>query len=213
MIIIDKVKLNECKNVMIITSLEDSMHIFEKKLIKSIKKGDQSAFERLVEMYKDKVFHLAYRMLKDSYEAEDIAQEAFVRVYLNIEKYDEKYKFSTWIYRIATNLAIDRIRKKKADYSLDEEVTGTDGLTLYSQIPSDDELPDRQVEFIETKDLIEEQISKLPLKYRTAITLRYLEELSMKEISEIMDLPVATVKTRIHRGREALRKSLGTNAV
>lgn len=198
---------------MIITSLEDCMLIFEKKLIKLIKKGDHAAFERLVDMYKDKVYHLAYRMLKDSHEAEDIAQEAFVRVYLNIEKYDDKYKFSTWLYRIATNLAIDRIRKKKADYSLDEEVTGTDGLTLYAQIPSDDVQPDRQVEFLETKNVIEDHILKLPLKYRTAITLRYLEELSMKEISEIMDLPIATVKTRIHRGREALRKSLGTNAV
>jgi RNA polymerase sigma-70 factor, ECF subfamily len=185
---------------------------FEKNLIKSIKKGDHTAFERLVDMYKDKVFHLAYRMLKDSYEAEDIAQEAFVRVYLNIEKYDEKYKFSTWIYRIATNLAIDRIRKKKADYSLDEEVTGTDGLTLYAQIPSEEESPDRQVEFLETKDILEQHILQLPKKYRIAITLRYLEELSMKEISEIMDLPIATVKTRIHRGREALRKSLVTNA-
>jgi RNA polymerase sigma-70 factor (ECF subfamily) len=188
------------------------MSDFEKRLIKLIKQGDHSAFENLVRLYKDKIFHMSYRMLKDMHEAEDIAQEAFVRVYLNIEKYDEKYKFSTWIYRITTNLAIDRIRKKKADYSLDEEITGTDGLTLYSQIQIEEKMPEQQVEILETKETVETHIMKLPLKYRTAITLRYLEDLSMKEISQVLDIPVATVKTRIHRGREALRQSIGTNS-
>ena len=117
-------------------------------------------------------------------------------------------KFSTWLYRIATNLCIDRIRKKKPDYYLDAEVPGTDGLNMYSQISSDSRLPEEDVESLELQAVIQREISKLPEKYRFVIVLKYIEELSLNEISEILELPLGTVKTRIHRGREALRKQL-----
>jgi RNA polymerase sigma-70 factor (ECF subfamily) len=158
-------------------------------------KGDQSAYGEIVEIYKDKVFQLCYRILGNRHEAEDMAQEAFIRAYVNISSFNIDLKFSTWLYRIATNLCIDRIRKKKPDYYLDAEVSGTDGLTMYSQIASDTTLP-------------EDEITKLPEKYRSVIVLKYIEELSLNEISEILDIPLGTVKTRIHRGREALRHQL-----
>lgn len=85
-----------------------------KKRIKQVKKGDQNAFADIVDLYKDKIYQLCYRMLGNAHEAEDIAQEAFIRAYVNIESFDVNRKFSTWLYRIATNLTIDRIRKKKA---------------------------------------------------------------------------------------------------
>ncbi|MBU8908806.1 RNA polymerase sigma factor SigW [Desertibacillus haloalkaliphilus] len=179
-----------------------------KRIIKEVKKGDQQAFGELVELYKDKVYQLSYRMLGNAHEAEDISQEAFLRAFSNLDSYDTKRKFSTWLFRIATNLAIDRLRKKKPDYHLEDKVTGTEGLTLLSQIAVDQALPEEEVLTHELQEWIQKEIACLPIKYRSAIILKYIEDLSLKEISEILDLPVATVKTRVHRGREALRKRL-----
>lgn len=179
-----------------------------KERINQVIKGDHNAFGEIVEIYKDKVFQICFRMLGNRQEAEDLAQEAFVRAYVNIRSFNITMKFSTWLYRIATNLCIDRLRKKKPDYYLDAEVAGTEGLNMYSQIASDMAKPEEEVESLELQETIQVEIMKLPEKYRSVIVLRYIEELSLKEISEILDLPVGTVKTRIHRGREALRKQL-----
>ncbi|MCM3217497.1 RNA polymerase sigma factor SigW [Niallia taxi] len=184
------------------------MEALIKKRIKQVIKGDQNAFGDIIDIYKDKVFQICYRMLGNRHEAEDISQEAFLRAYVNINRFNMDLKFSTWLYRIATNLCIDRIRKKKPDYYLDAEVPGTDGLNMYSQISSDTRLPEEDVESLELQALIQREISKLPEKYRSVIVLKYIEELSLNEISEILELPLGTVKTRIHRGREALRKQL-----
>jgi RNA polymerase sigma-70 factor, ECF subfamily len=184
------------------------METLVKKRIKQVLKGDQSAYGEIVEIYKDKVFQLCYRILGNRHEAEDMAQEAFIRAYVNISSFNIDLKFSTWLYRIATNLCIDRIRKKKPDYYLDAEVSGTDGLTMYSQVASDTILPEDEVESLELQETIQREITKLPEKYRSVIVLKYIEELSLNEISEILDIPLGTVKTRIHRGREALRHQL-----
>ena len=178
------------------------------KRIKQVLKGDQNAYADIVNLYQHKLYQICYRMLSNKQEAEDIAQEAFVRAYINLHSYDQKRKFSTWLYRIATNLCIDRIRKKKPDYYLDAQVPGTDGLDMYSQIASDEKLPEETVEQMELQERIQYEISRLPDKYRSVIVLKYIEELSLQEISEILDMPLGTVKTRIHRGREALRKQL-----
>jgi RNA polymerase sigma-70 factor, ECF subfamily len=178
------------------------------KRIKQVKKGDQNAFAEIVDLYKDKIYQLCYRMLGNAHEAEDIAQEAFIRAFVNIHTYDMSKKFSTWLYRIATNLSIDRIRKKKPDYYLDAEVSGTDGLTMYSQVSAEGALPEDELETMELQETIQKEILKLPDKYRTVIVLKYIDELSLKEIGDILDVPIGTVKTRIHRGREALRKQL-----
>ena len=178
------------------------------KRIKQVLKGDQNAFSDIVSLYQHKLYQICYRMLGNKQEAEDISQEAFVRAYINLHSFDQKRKFSTWLYRIATNLCIDRIRKKKPDYYLDAEIAGTEGLDMYSQLSSNDQLPDDVVEQMELQDRIQYEISRLPDKYRSVIVLKYIEELSLQEISEILDMPLGTVKTRIHRGREALRKQL-----
>ncbi|MFD1360938.1 RNA polymerase sigma factor SigW [Lentibacillus salinarum] len=176
--------------------------------VKQVKRGDQSAFADVVTFYQHKIYQHCYRMLGNRHEAEDIGQETFIRAYVNIHSFDDNRKFSTWLYRIATNLVIDRIRKRKPDYYLDAEIKGTDGLTMYSQLAADNRLPEEEVEGWELQDYITEKIAGLPPKYRSVIMLRYLEEFSLKEISEILDIPLGTVKTRIHRGREALRKKL-----
>ncbi|ETI66434.1 MULTISPECIES: RNA polymerase sigma factor SigW [Neobacillus] len=184
------------------------MEAIVKKRIKQVIKGDQNAFGEIVEIYKNSVYQLCFRMLGNRHEAEDMAQEAFIRAFVNIHTFNQDLKFSTWLFRIATNLCIDRIRKKKPDYYLDAEVAGTEGLTMYSQIPDKTPLPENEVESLELHETIQKEILKLPEKYRSAIVLKYIEELSLNEISEILDLPLGTVKTRIHRGREALRQQL-----
>ncbi|UJF27063.1 RNA polymerase sigma factor SigW [Planococcus sp. 107-1] len=178
------------------------------KRIKKVLKGDQNAFAEIVELYQHQLYQICYRMLNNKHEAEDIAQEAFMRAYVNLHTFDQQRKFSTWLYRIATNLCIDRIRKKKPDYHLDAEVRGTEGLDMYSSIASDDQLPEEELMRMEVQERVQYEISRLPDKYRAAIVLKYIEELPLAEISEILDLPLGTVKTRIHRGREALRKQL-----
>ncbi|MEH7250787.1 RNA polymerase sigma factor SigW [Neobacillus niacini] len=179
-----------------------------KKRIKQVIKGDQDAFAEIVEIYSNSIYQLGYRMLGNRHEAEDIAQEAFIRAYVNIKSFNQDLKFSTWLFRIATNLCIDRIRKKKPDYYLDAEVSGTEGLTMYSQLSSNSPLPETELESLELQDTVQKEILKLPEKYRSVIVLKYMEELSLNEISEILDMPLGTVKTRIHRGREALRQQL-----
>src|SRR5699024_3707740 len=119
-----------------------------------------------------------YRMLGNAHEAEDIAQEAFIRAYVNIHSYDDKRKFSTWLYRIATNLTIDRIRKRKPDYFLDAEIKGTEGLNMYSQLATKDRLPEEEVQGMELQHHIYQEIANLSPIYRSIITLRYLEEFS-----------------------------------
>ena len=187
---------------------ERHMDALVNKRIRQVLKGDQNAYTDIVNLYQHKLYQVCFRMLGNKQEAEDIAQEAFVRAYINLHTYDQKRKFSTWIYRIATNLCIDRIRKKKPDYYLDAQIAGTDGLDMYSQIAAEEQLPEEAVEQMELQDRIQYEISRLPDKYRSVIVLKYIEELSLQEISEILDMPLGTVKTRIHRGREALRKQL-----
>lgn len=178
------------------------------KRIKQVLNGNQDAYAEIVDLYQSRLYHVCYRMLGNKHEAEDITQEAFLRAYINLHTFDQKRKFSTWIFRIATNLCIDRIRKKKPDYHLDAQVPGTDGLDMYSQIAASEELPVEQLEKMEMQEHLQYEISRLPDKYRSVIVLKYMEELPLQEISEILDLPLGTVKTRIHRGREALRKQM-----
>ena len=180
------------------------------KRINEVLKGDQNAFEEIVTLFQHRLYQVCYRMLGNAQEAEDISQEAFVRAYINIHTFDQKRKFSTWLFRIATNLCIDRIRKKKPAYYLDADVPGTDGLNMYSQLAATDELPEDEVERMELQQRIHYEIGRLPDKYRSVIILRYIEELPLQEIGDILGLPLGTVKTRVHRGREVLRKQMGT---
>lgn len=184
------------------------MDLIETKIVKRAQKGDRLAFAELVELYKDKLYNLGYRMLGNPQEAEDVAQEAFLRAYANLAKYNPSHKFSTWIYRIATNLCIDRMRKKKPDYSLDAELDGDLGGDMYSRLPSQEFTPEQHLVRTETQEEVQEAIESLPENYRAAVILKYLHDMSLQEIADVLEVPVSTVKTRIHRGREALRTGL-----
>lgn len=184
------------------------MNYVETRLAKLARGGDRTAFAELVDLYKDKMYHLAYRMLGQSQEAEDVVQETFLRVYTNLDRYDENQKFSTWIYRIATNLCIDRLRKRRISYSLDAEMPEGEGADWYSLLPSDQATPEKEIVLSETQQQIRKAIDSLPEKYKSVVILRYLQDMSLQEIGDVLNMPVTTVKTRVHRGREFLRKKL-----
>ncbi|WP_018131481.1 RNA polymerase sigma factor SigW [Effusibacillus pohliae] len=181
------------------------MDLLEHKIVKRAQKGDRIAFAELVELYKDKLYNLSYRMLGNPHDAEEVAQEAFMRAYIHLKKYDSRHKFSTWLLRIATNCCIDRLRKKQADYSLDAPLDEADGADLYTILPSPDTLPDDQVVIREARLQLQAAIEQLPPAYRAVVILKYVEDLSLQEIADVLSVPVSTVKTRLHRGREALR--------
>ena len=189
------------------------MNVAELRLIQQSRTGDGGAFVELVELYRDKIQRLAYRMLNSKPDSEDIVQETFMRVYLNLNHYDESQKFSTWIYRIGKNLCIDLLRKKKNVQSLDAEFSDDEETTYYHRLASEEASPENRVLLSETQTQIRKAINKLSAKYRAVITLYYLHDLTLPEISEKLGLPVTTVKSRLHRGRELLRKKSGAGFV
>ncbi|HEY0154126.1 MAG TPA: sigma-70 family RNA polymerase sigma factor [Longimicrobium sp.] len=182
------------------------------ELVALAQKGSEKAYRELLGRYQRPVFSLVYRMLRDREQAEDLAQETFVRVFNNIGRYDPKYKFSSWIFKIATNLTIDHIRKKEvATVSIDGSryaVTPDEIEASTITVASDDENPEERLEAKELGESIEGAIGALRPEYRTAILLRHVEGREYQEIADIMSLPLGTVKTFIHRARHELRGKL-----
>lgn len=185
------------------------MNVAEVQLVQLSRTGDRAAFKELVNLYKDKLHRLAYRMLHDRHDSEDVVQETFMRVYLNLNHYDENQKFSTWIYRIGKNLCIDLLRKKKVDHSLDAGLSDELEKPFYEKLSSTDASPESRLILSELQEQMRKVIDKLSDKYKQVVTLYYLHELSLQEISELLGMPVTTVKSRLHRGREQLRKKWG----
>lgn len=182
------------------------MSINEKLLLERSKAGDVAAFEILIEAYQKKIFNLAYRILGNYDDAGDQAQEALIRIFKSIANFKEQSSFSTWVYRITTNVCLDEIRKKKNKrvLSLDEEIHVEDG-EMKRQIISDDPLPDEIAEREELRSIVSSAIESLPEEQRIVITLRDIQGLSYEEIAEVLDCPSGTVKSRINRARQALK--------
>lgn len=174
--------------------------------------GSEKAYRELLDRYQRPVFSLIYRMVRDREQAEDLAQETFVKVFNHIDRFDPKYKFSSWIFKIASNLTIDAIRKKELDtVSLDGSRNATTSDEVDSTritVESRDENPEEYLEARELGREIEQAIGELRAEYQTAILLRHVEGRPYEEIAEIMGVPLGTVKTYIHRARSELRTTL-----
>lgn len=187
------------------------MELYEIKLAQLARNGDRLAFRELVDLYQNKIYHLAYRMLGNIHEAEDVVQETFLRVYNNLGRFDPSQKFSTWIYRIGTNLCIDHLRKRKrkSSLSLDANLYDSDHVDGHNLMPTDEaEQPENRLILSETKRQVREAVDNLPEQYKSIVILRYLHDMSLQEVSEVLDMPVTTIKTRLHRAREYLRKQM-----
>ena len=179
-------------------------------LIDATKNGDEAAFAIIVGRYRNPITNYLYRFLNDYEEAVDLAQETFVRVYFAIDRYHTDYAFSTYIYRIATNLAISEIRKRKRRTML--SLTGlfqTDADDTTEFQPADDKpLPDRNLIDDEQGRVIAKAIATLPPKYRLPVILRDIEGKTYEEIASILDLGLGTTKSRISRARGLLKEKL-----
>ncbi len=159
------------------------------------KTGDRVAFSRLVEAYRRPVYNLAYRMLGNAVEAEDAAQETFVRMYTKLDSYQPERKLSSWVLAIASHYCIDRLRRRRGEWvSLDEE-------PIAAVLPSREQGPEERVVRSETRDEVQQMVNRLTAPYRVPLILRYWYDLSYVEIAEVMGLSVQAVKSRLHRAR------------
>ncbi len=180
----------------------------DRDLIRECLGGSRKAYRTLLVRYQDPVFNYCKRMIRDPGQAEDIAQEAFVRTLTRLDRYDERYTFSAWIFKIATNLCIDHLRKsKRIAYSLDQDIDGGDG-SFRRDMPSKAPDPTAQVQASEQMQMLNEAIAELPEHYRAILLLRHQEDMSYDEIAQALDLPIGTVKIRIHRAREQIKRRL-----
>jgi RNA polymerase sigma-70 factor (ECF subfamily) len=180
------------------------------QLIAAAKAGDEDAFAEIVSRYKNPITNFLYRFLNDYEEAVDLAQETFVRVYFALDRYHTDFAFSTYIYRIATNLAISEIRKRKrrSILSLTGLFQSSDEDTVEFQPPDKRSLQDANLEEDERSKVIAKAIETLPPKYRLPIVLRDVEGKSYEEVAAILELGLGTTKSRINRGRGLLKEKL-----
>jgi RNA polymerase sigma-70 factor (ECF subfamily) len=164
--------------------------------------GDQEAFATIVEKYKDPVFNVAYRMLGNPTEAEDVAQETFVRAYTQLRTYQEGRRFSTWLLSIASHLSIDQLRRRRF---LALPLENAPFLEWIADLGAG---PEQAALQLEASDEMQKVLSVLPPKYRTVLVLRYWYDLSYEEIAEMLGLTSALVKARLHRARELVARTL-----
>ncbi|MEX0882182.1 MAG: sigma-70 family RNA polymerase sigma factor [Cyclobacteriaceae bacterium] len=172
---------------------------------KAVIENDQQAYANLMKRYKKAVYFMILKMIRDADDAEDLTMEAFAKAFRNLHKFKKDYTFSTWLFRIATNNAIDFIRKKKLKtMSLNNTLTDDGGNAVNIDVEDDDNNP--QDEFIKTqrKEMVRIFVDKLPAKYRKLVKLRYFDELSYDEIAVELNKPLGTVKAQLHRSRELL---------
>ena len=177
----------------------------EKQILKRIQAGDRFTFAELVETYQTKVIHISYSMLSDYEDACDAAQEVFVKVFRSAESFRGDSSLSTWIYRITKNVCTDFLRKRKeTTVSIDEE---KDDAPKYD-IPDTSKSPEQISERNETQKLVREALSELDTDSRLIITMFDIEGLSYDEIAGVLKIPIGTVKSRLNRAREKLKKIL-----
>jgi len=184
----------------------------DQTLVEHCLRGDERAARELVVRFERPVFSLIYRMVRDRELAEDLAQETFVRTLNNLQRYDPSYKFSSWLFKIGYNLTIDHLRKKELNVvsieGAPDAITADQQAATRITIQATDERPDQLLEARSIGAEIEAAIDRLRPEYRTAILLRHVQDYAYDEIAEVMDVPLGTVKTYIHRARNELKDTL-----
>jgi RNA polymerase sigma-70 factor (ECF subfamily) len=192
----------------------------EKAYIEKIVSGDMQAFREFIEEYQRLVCHVVFRMVLNESDREEICQEVFVKIYQNLGKFEFKSKLSTWIARIAYNTCINYLKKKKvplyddlaeAEWQLPGEGAAESADSYIDSVAGEMPLADELMMSRELNQFLHAEINRLPLQYRTILTLYHLDELSYKEIEEIVNLPEGTVKSYLFRARKLLKERLLEN--
>lgn len=174
----------------------------DQALVERCLTGDARAFDELINRYKRQVFALIYRLIRNQSDAEDVAQETFIKAYRNLSSYDPAHPFLTWLFKIAHNSAIDFLRAQKPEsLSIHDDDNPLD--IEDTQISLED-----KIEASSQQELIEKVLSALPPLYREILVLRHQQELSYEEIAESLSIPVGTVKIRLFRARDIMKQKL-----
>ena len=180
----------------------------DREMIARCKKGDREAFNKLMETYQKQVFNISYGMLSDYEDASDAAQEVFVKVWRSIAGFKGESSFTTWLYRICANVCNDILRKRQRrgmTVSLDAD----DGdKNPAAELPSEEPTPEESLEADERQRLVRRAIDSLSDEFRAVIILSDLQQLSYEEVANVLKIPTGTVKSRLNRARNALRKKL-----
>ena len=179
------------------------------KLIQlALKKGDQKAYAELMGRYKDTIFFMLLKMVKDKDDADDLTIEAFGKAFRNLGQYTPDFAFSTWLFKIATNNCIDFIRRRKEAVSLDRTYENADGDEMTFEPRSDVLNPEEKAIKKQKIQMMQSVVEKLQPRYRMLVELRYFQEKSYEEIAAELDLPIGTVKAQLFRARELLYHTL-----
>ena len=181
-----------------------SSELSDELLAESVSKGNTEMFGRIVERYEEKLSRYGRKFLSDREDIKDLIQDIFLRTYENMKSFDPSLKFSSWIYRIAHNTFVNHLKKKSST-----PLVFVDFDTFLAH-PTYEDSSEREREWKELEALFSECLDKIPLKYREVLVLYYSEELSYKEIADILKIPQGTVGVRVKRGREALEKVSAT---
>lgn len=182
------------------------------ELVKMALQGDEKAFARLLNRYKDAIYFMLLKMVNNRSDAEDLTLEAFGKAFKSLHQYSPTYAFSTWLFKIASNNCIDFLRKKKGIHvSIEnkEENENSDPIRLKSKDPDPEERLIRQQKAI----LLRNVVRKLKPRYQTLVELRYFREFSYEEIAKELDLPLGTVKAQLFRAREMLFKMIESTEI
>lgn len=181
----------------------------DQALVEKAKQGDPKAYSKLLKKYRKSVFFTLMKMINNEDDAEDLTQEAFAKAFSQLDKFDSKYAFSTWLFRIATNHCIDHIRKRKIQtVSLDIPYHNEEGEDVAFDVRDSQLNPDDLMLRKQRKEYIIVAVEKLPTKLKRMVTLRYYRELSYEEVAEEMGMPVGTIKAQLFKAREMLLDEL-----
>lgn len=178
-------------------------------LVAELKDGQMDKFPELVNLYKNRIFSMAYRFTANNQDAEDLSQEIFLIIYRNIKSFREQSSLSTWIYRIAVNRCITWQRKHKGRNEKIKRAHPEDDRDPLNTIPDARENTEGEILRREQAELLKKCLTKLPEKYSKVISLYHFQELSYKEIGEILEISPRTVETRLYRARKQLKLMLG----
>ena len=182
----------------------------DKQLVQQAAAGDAAAFETLVERYQQQVYHLALRMVNNEADAQDLAQEAFIRAWRGLGSFQFTSQFSTWLYRLTSNICIDFLRAQKRRKVVSLTMLRDDEDSQWD-LPDDDPLPEQQMIAREERQALERAFAALDPEFRQILTLRIVNGCSYQQISQILGIAEGTVKSRISRAREQLRKKMAAN--
>jgi RNA polymerase sigma-70 factor, ECF subfamily len=185
---------------------------WERRWIESAQRGDAASFERIVVAYQQKVFNLAYRLLGDREEAEDLTQEVFVNVFRHLSNFRGDSQFSTWIFQVTLNHCRNRFKYLKrrfhhATESIDDPLQSEEG-EIGRDLPDEADMPEEMMYRRQVQRLVQVALGELREEYREMVALRDIQELSYQEIGEILGLPEGTIKSRLHRARLELKEIL-----